>query len=86
MRACVRESRSVMSDFLLSLVTKACSTLCDPMGCNASVSSIHGILQARILEWWPFPSPGDLPSSGIELASPALAGGLLSTEPPGKSS
>ena len=32
----------------------------------------------------PFPSPGDLPKSGIEPVSPALAGGLLTIEPPGK--
>ena len=40
-------------------------------------------------EYWsglPFPSPGDLPSSGIELkslASPALAGGFFTAELPG---
>ena len=34
----------------------------------------------------PFPSPGDLPDLGIELASAALAGGIFTTEPPGKSS
>ena len=43
-------------------------------------------------EYWsrlPFPLPGDFPDPGIELvslASPALAGRLFSTEPPGKSS
>ena len=31
-----------------------------------------------------FPSPGDLPNSGIEPVSPALAGGFFTTEPPGK--
>ena len=39
-------------------------------------------------EYWsgvPFPSPGDLPNPGIKLTSPALAGGFLTTEPPGKS-
>ena len=38
-------------------------------------------------EYWselPFPPPGDLPDPGIEPASPALAGGLFTTEPPGK--
>ena len=38
-------------------------------------------------EYWsglPFPSPEDLPNPGIELASPALAGGFFTTEPPGK--
>ena len=33
------------------LVTKSCLTLCDPMGCSPLGSSIHGISQARILEW-----------------------------------
>ena len=32
----------------------------------------------------PFPSPGDLPDSGIELTSPPLAGGFFITEPLGK--
>ena len=32
------------------LVTQSCPTLCDPMDCNPSGSSVHGILQARILE------------------------------------
>ena len=49
-------------------------------------SSVHGISQARILEWLPFPSPGDLPDPGIEPASPALAGGFFTTEPHEKSS
>ena len=34
----------------------------------------------------PFPTPGDLPNQGIKLAYPALAGGLFTTEPPGKRS
>ena len=34
----------------------------------------------------PFLSPGDLPNAGIEPTSPALAGGFLTTEPPGKPS
>ena len=33
----------------------------------------------------PFLSPGDLADPGIELESPALAGGFFTTEPPGKS-
>ena len=32
----------------------------------------------------PFPPPGDFPDPGTELVSPALAGGFLTTEPPGK--
>ena len=40
-------------------------------------------------EYWsglPFPLPGDLPDPGIEPTSLALAGGLFTIEPPGKSS
>ena len=29
----------------------SCPTLCDPVGCSPPGSSVHGILQARILEW-----------------------------------
>ena len=32
-------------------VTQLCPTLCDPTDCNPPGSSVHGILQARILEW-----------------------------------
>ena len=34
-----------------SVTTESCLTLCDPMDCSSPGSSIHGILQARILEW-----------------------------------
>ena len=38
-------------------------------------------------DYWselPFPSPGDLPNPGMEPASPILADGFFTTEPPGK--
>ena len=66
------------------LVTQLCPTLCDPMDCSPPGSSVHGILQARILEW-PFPSPGDFPDPGIKPVSPALQADSLPSEPPGKS-
>ena len=34
-----------------SEAAQSCLTLCDPVDCNLPVSSVHGILQARILEW-----------------------------------
>ena len=34
-----------------SEVTQSCPTLCDPMDCNLPGFSVHGILQARVLEW-----------------------------------
>ena len=33
------------------LVAQSCPNLCDPMDCSPPVSSVHGILQARVLEW-----------------------------------
>ena len=33
------------------LATQSCLTLCDPVDCSPPGSSVHGILQARILEW-----------------------------------
>ena len=49
-------------------VTQSCLTVCDPMDCSLSGFSVHGILQARITRvgCHSFPSPGDLPNSGIE--------------------
>ena len=41
------------------------------MDCSPPDSSVHGILQARVLEWGAMPSSSDLPDPGIELVSPA---------------
>ena len=52
------------------------------MDCSPLGSSVHGILQARILSGLPFPSPGDLLHPGMEpvsLKSPPLAGGFFTT-------
>ena len=43
-----------------------------------------GISRQEYLSGLPFPSPANLPDPGIEPASSALAGGLFTTEPPGK--
>ena len=47
---------------------------------------VHGISQARILEWLPFPSSGNLPNPRIEPVSPALVGRFFTSEPPAKPS
>ena len=39
------------------LVAQSCPTLCDPIDCSPPSSSVHGILQARILEWGAIPFP-----------------------------
>ena len=62
-------------------VAQSCPVLCDPMDRRLpGSSSIHGIFQARVLEWVAFPSPGDLPDPGIEPGSPALQADSLSAE------
>ena len=60
-------------------VIQSCPTLCDPM-----VYIVHGILQARILEWVAFPSPGDFPNPEIEPRSPATQADSLAAETQGK--
>ena len=54
------------------------------MDCSLPDSSVHGIFQARILEWVAIASSRDLPDPGIEPkspVSPALAGGFFATKP-----
>ena len=65
------------------LGVQSCLTLCDPIDCNWPGSSVHGILQARILQWVPFLSPGDFPDPGIKPGSPAWQADSLPSEPPG---
>ena len=63
-------------------VTQSCLTLCDPMDCGPPGSSVHGILQARILVWVAVPSSrgSSLPRiEPVALMSPALAGGVFTT-------
>ena len=63
-----------------------CLTLWDPMDCSPAGSSVHRILQARILEWVVMPSskgssqPRDWTPSG----GSCIAGGFFTTEPPWK--
>ena len=47
-------------------------------------SPVHGIFQARILEWLPFPSPRDLPDPGIKPSTPSLQAKSLPTESSGR--
>ena len=64
-----------------SEVTQSCLTLCDPMDCSLSGSSVHGVFQARVWSGLPLPSPGDPPDPGIEPRSPALQADALPSEP-----
>ena len=88
----IHPSNRIMSRWCVCSVTKSYLTLCDHMDYNPPDFSVHGIFQARILEYKsgvPFPPPRDLPHSVIKPtspSSPALAGGFFTTEPPGKPS
>ena len=53
-----------------------CLTLCNPMDYNPPGSSVHGVLQARILEWVTVPPPGDRTTF---LMSPASVGAFFTT-------
>ena len=59
-----------------------CLTLCDHMDHSLPGSLVHGILQARILEWAALPSSRGSPRPGTELmspVSPALVGWFCTT-------
>ena len=60
-------------------VAQLCPALCDPRD-----YTVHGILQARKLEWVAFPFIGDLPNPGIKPRYPTLQADSLPAEPPGK--
>ena len=54
-----------------SEVTRSCPTLCDPMDCSLPHSSVHGIFQARVLEWITISFlQRILPTQGLNLGLP----------------
>ena len=83
----VRKDDSIIDVYLFLslcvcvLIAQSCLTLCDPLDCSPPGSSVHGILQTRLLER---NSPGDLPDPGIEPKFLAFQASSLPSEPPGK--
>ena len=67
------------------LVTQLYLTLCEPMDCSLPGCSVHGILQARILQWVAIPFR-DLPDPGIEPRFPTLQANSLLSETQGSPS
>ena len=66
------------------MCAQSCPTLCDPVDCNPSDSSVYGILQARILEWVAISySKGSSQArmEPVSLASSALAGRFFNSVP-----
>ena len=56
LNGCIKAEREERSE-----VTQSCPTLCDPMDYSLQGSSVHGIYQARILEWVAISSPKGSP-------------------------
>ena len=67
----------------MCLFAQSCLTLGDPMDCSPP-GSVHGILQARRLEWVAIPVSSDSSQPRIEPRSSALQAVSLQSEPPGK--
>ena len=66
---------------------QSCPTLCDPMDCSPSGSSVYGILQARILEWVAMPSSrgSSWPRDRISISCiSCMASGFFTIEPAGR--
>ena len=59
-------------------------TLCNRMDCSPPGSSVHGILQARILEWVVMPSSRGSSQPRDRTCVSWIASGFFTTEPPGK--
>ena len=55
-----------------SEVAQSCPTLSDPMDCSLAGSSVHGIFQARVLEWVAIAFSNDVYANGSQIHSPAL--------------
>ena len=80
--------KTLFSKLLLScycLVAPSCPTLCDPVDSSPPGSSVHGVLQARILEWVTITfSRGSFYPRDRTWVS-CIAGRLFAISPPGKS-
>ena len=51
-----------------SEVAQSCPTLSDPMDCSLPCSSVHGIFQARVLEWGAIAFSGIMEQLGLNLS------------------
>ena len=64
------------------IVAQACLTVCDPIVCQAPLST--GFSRKEYWNGLPCPSTGDLPNPGTEHSSLSLQADSLPSEPPGK--
>ena len=70
----------------MCLCAQSCLTLCNPMGCRLPGSSVHGIFQARILEWvaFSFSRGTSLTKDQTHVSCVPCVGRFFTTLPPGK--
>ena len=67
---------------VLAMSLQSCQNVCKPMNCSPTGSSVHGILQASVLEWAAMPSSRGSSQPRMEplsLTSSALAGRFITT-------
>ena len=64
--------------------TQSCPTLCDPVDCSPPESTVHGILQARILEWVAISFSRGSSQLGDRTQVSCFGWWILYIEPPGK--
>ena len=84
---CLKKKKFVGPRHMCAKLLQSYPTLCSPMDCSKPGSSVHAILQARTLQWVPFPSPWDRPNPGSNWYLLCLLhwqGDSLPLEPPGK--
>ena len=77
-------SRYPAPDILVVESLSPTQLFCDPTDYSPPGSSDHRISQAQHWTGLPFPTPWDRPNPGIKPASPVLAGGFFTAQPPGK--
>ena len=75
---------SQLIPFICCLVAKSCPTLCEPMDCRLPGSSVHGISQARILQWVATSFCRGSPPPRDRIHVSCIAGVFFTTEPPRK--
>ena len=78
---------SEISSYTLCCVSQSCLALCSPLDCSPPSSSVHGIFQARVLQWVaiPFSRGSSRPRDQTCISSDSCtAGGFFTAEPPGE--
>ena len=73
-----------IKDWGCCLVVKSCPTVSNPMNCSPPVSSVQGILQARILEWVAISFSRAPFGLRDQTHASCIGGGFFTAEPPGK--